>query len=59
VLTDSSGNWSFKTLAAGTYKVRVAVQSTWKLTTPTAGYQSVTLASGASATGRLFGVKKA
>jgi uncharacterized delta-60 repeat protein len=58
VLTDASGNFAFKDLAAGTYKVRVVTQSTWTRTTPTSGYFSITLAAGASSTGKLFGVKK-
>jgi hypothetical protein len=59
VTTDSSGNWSFKTLTAGTYKVRVVQQTGWKLTTPsTTPYHSITLSSGGSSTGKLFGEKK-
>ncbi|MEA2707662.1 MAG: hypothetical protein QOF78_263 [Phycisphaerales bacterium] len=58
VLSDASGNWSFKQLLAGTYKLRIVQQTGWTRTTPTSGYHSVTLASGASATGKLFGEKK-
>jgi len=52
------GNWSFKNLFAGTYKVRVVKQTGWTLTTPTTGYFSITLAAGGSSTGKLFGEKK-
>jgi hypothetical protein len=58
VLTDSSGNWSFKTLAAGTYRIRVVQQSGWSRTTPTAGYHGVTLSSGGTSTGKLFGQRR-
>jgi hypothetical protein len=57
-VSDASGNWSFRSLSAGTYRVRVVQQSGWKRTTPTSGYHSVTLASGAISTGKLFGEKK-
>ena len=59
VLTDSSGNWSFKDLAAGTHRVRVLQQTGWTRTTPTSGYHSVTLTSGQTSTGRLFGERRA
>lgn len=58
VLTDTSGNFSFKSLAAGTYNVRVVQQSGWTRTTPTSGYFSITLSAGASSTGKLFGERK-
>ena len=58
VTTSSSGSWSFKNLAAGTYRVRVVQQTGWTRTTPTSGYHSVTLSSGGSSTGKLFGEKK-
>jgi len=58
VLTDAAGNWSFKNLAAGTYRVRVVQQSGWTRTTPTAGYYSVTLTSGQASTGKLFGERR-
>jgi uncharacterized membrane protein len=59
VLSDINGNWSFRTLAAGTYVVRVVQQSGWTRTTPTAGSFALTLAAGGSSTGKLFGEKKA
>lgn len=59
VTSDASGNWSFKDLAAGTYRVRVVTQATWKLTSPTSGYPNVTLGAGGIASGKLFGAKKA
>jgi ELWxxDGT repeat protein len=58
VLSDASGNWAFKALLAGTYKVRVVQQAGWTRTTPTAGYFAVTLASGATATARHFGERR-
>jgi hypothetical protein len=56
--SDGSGNYSFKTLSAGTYKLRVVQQSGWTRTTPTAGYHSVTLSAGQTATGKLFGERR-
>jgi hypothetical protein len=58
MLTDASGNYSFKDLVAGTYRVRVVQQSGWTRTTPTAGYHSITLTSGQTSTGRLFGERR-
>ena len=57
VLTDGSGNWSFKDLIAGTYRVRVVQQTGWTRTTPSVGYHGVTLTSGQTSTGKLFGEK--
>jgi hypothetical protein len=57
-LSNASGGWAFKDLVAGTYKVRVASQSGWTRTTPTAGYFSLTLGNGGSSTGKLFGQHK-
>jgi protocatechuate 3,4-dioxygenase beta subunit len=54
-LTDASGNYSFANVAAGTYRVREVVLSGWRITSPSAGYHTVTLASGGSASGRNFG----
>lgn len=58
VLTDSSGNFTFRALAAGTYKLRVVQQTGWTRTAPTAGYLTVTLASGATGSGKLFGERR-
>lgn len=55
VLSDSAGNYSFKTLSAGTHQVRVVQQSGWSRTTPSTGYHSLTVASGGTSTGKLFG----
>jgi hypothetical protein len=55
VLTDSSGSFTFKALAAGAYKLRVVQQTGWSRTTPSAGYLTVTLAAGATGSGKLFG----
>ena len=59
VLTDSSGNWSFRDLLAGTYVVRVVQQSGWTRTAPSGGSFTITLTSGQSSTGRLFGQRQA
>ena len=46
VQTDSSGNYAFTSLPAGTYNVREVLQSGWTRTAPSSGYYSVTLATG-------------
>jgi hypothetical protein len=56
--SDGSGNYSFKTLSAGTYRVRVVQQSGWTRTTPTAGYHGITLSAGQASTGKLFGERR-
>jgi len=56
-LTDSSGNYSFKTLAAGNYRVRVVKQTGYSYNNPSTGYHDFTLGSGATTT-RNFGLKK-
>jgi hypothetical protein len=58
VLTSSSGAWSFKDLVAGTHRVRVVQQTGWTRTTPTSGYHGVTLTSGQTSTGKLFGERR-
>jgi protocatechuate 3,4-dioxygenase beta subunit len=58
LLTDSRGNWAFRDLAAGAYRVRVVPQSGWGLTTPTAGVFSITVGSGQTSTGKLFGARR-
>jgi hypothetical protein len=58
ILTDSSGNWSFKDLSAGTYLLRVVQQSGWKRTAPSTGSFSVTLTSGKTATNKRFGEQR-
>jgi uncharacterized protein (DUF2141 family) len=58
VLTTSSGSWTFKSLAAGTYVVRVVTQSGWSRTTPTGGSITITLGAGATASGKNFGFAK-
>ncbi|HSV13328.1 MAG TPA: SdrD B-like domain-containing protein, partial [Tepidisphaeraceae bacterium] len=52
VLSDGSGNWAIKTLAAGTYVIRIVRPTGWSQTKPAnnAG-QSVTLTSGQTKTG--------
>jgi protocatechuate 3,4-dioxygenase beta subunit len=56
-LTDSQGNYSFKTLAAGTYRVRVVKQTGYSYSNPSSGYFDFTLGSGGTTT-RNFGLKK-
>jgi hypothetical protein len=57
VLTDSSGNYIFSNLAAGTYKVRAVIQSGFVQTFPLNGFGiGVTLASGQHAVNQNFGV---
>lgn len=58
VTTDSAGNWSVSSLAAGKYVVRVVAKVGYKLTTPTTGSFTVTLTAGQTATALLFGEKK-
>ena len=58
MLSDSSGNYRFRDLLAGSYSVRVVQQSGWSRTTPTTGSYSVTLSSGQTATNRLFGQRR-
>ena len=58
VLTDSSGNWRFNNLAAGTYQIRIIQQSGWTRTTPTLGYYTVTVSAGGSVTNRRFGQRR-
>jgi hypothetical protein len=55
VLTSSSGAWSFRGLAAGTYIVRVVAVSGWARTTPTGGSFTITLGAAATASGKNFG----
>ncbi|HEX8912691.1 MAG TPA: SdrD B-like domain-containing protein [Humisphaera sp.] len=56
--TDLRGNYAFNALAAGTYAVRVAPPTfAWKTTTPVGGAFSVTLASGKTVSGKVFGEK--
>ena len=57
VLTDSSGNWSFKGESAKAFTVRVVQQSKFTRTTPTSGSFAFTLAGGQTKTGLLFGQK--
>ncbi|MDB5322134.1 MAG: Cna B-type [Phycisphaerales bacterium] len=57
-LTDAAGNWAFKDLAAGAYRVRVLKPAGWNLTTPAGGLFTLTLGSGQSAGSKLFGAAK-
>ncbi len=59
VLTTATGSWSFNDLLAGaSYQIRVTQQTGWVRTSPTAGYYTVTPASGASVSGRNFGERR-
>jgi uncharacterized protein (DUF2141 family) len=56
VLTDSSGNYKFSNLAAGTYKIRIVRPTGWVQTLPTLNYgNNATLTSGQAVTGKNFG----
>jgi hypothetical protein len=55
MLTDAAGNYAFKDLTAGTYRVREVLPAGWRRTAPASNFYDLTLASGGSATGRSFG----
>jgi hypothetical protein len=57
--SDSSGNWSFTGLAAGSYRVRLKNAAGKQHTLPaqTANFYDVTVTAGGTATGKLFGVR--
>ncbi|MEA2735823.1 MAG: hypothetical protein QOE14_2274, partial [Humisphaera sp.] len=46
VLTDSSGNYSFKSLTAGTYRVRIVQPTGYTRISPTSGYFEKALTNG-------------
>ena len=55
-LTDSSGNYAFTSVAAGTYRVAEVLPSGWQQTAPAApGYHTVTVTPGQIVTGKDFG----
>ena len=54
VTTDSSGNYKFANLAAGTFRVREVLPSGYKLIAPAAGYVDVVVAAKAVVTGKNF-----
>ena len=56
VLTGTSGAYTFNNLPAGTYRVRIVRPAGWRVTQPSSGAHSLTLASGVASTGRHFGV---
>jgi hypothetical protein len=56
-LTNGWGDWSFNDLTPGTYAVGIISQQNWKLTAPPAQRLHITLASGGSVAGLLFGEK--
>ena len=55
VLTDSSGNYRFADLPAGTHRVRVAAPSGWRRTAPSSDTHKVKLTGGAAVAGKTFG----
>jgi uncharacterized protein (DUF2141 family) len=55
VLTDASGNWSIAGLAPGSYVIRVVQPHGFKATAPANGALSLTLTSGETLAGKLFG----
>lgn len=57
-LTDASGMFSFVSLIAGTYRIRVVVPAGYSQTAPPGGAFNATLGNGQILTGRLFGVHK-
>jgi hypothetical protein len=54
VTTDTSGNYKFANLSAGTYRIREVLPSGYALIAPSAGYFDVMLVAGAAVTGKLF-----
>ncbi len=57
--TNSSGDFTFSDLAAGTYIIRVMRPSGWSQTSPTDNYgQHITITVGQAVTGVLFGEEK-
>jgi uncharacterized protein (DUF2141 family) len=58
VLTDSSGNYSFKSLAAGSYRVRVVQQTGFTRIAPSTGFYDITLSNGQTSTNKNFRFKK-
>ena len=58
VLTNSSGQYVFSNLAAGTYRIRRAdIPGGYTYTVPSSGYYDILLGSGASQGGRDFGFR--
>jgi hypothetical protein len=56
--TDSSGNYTFASLAAGNYKIRQILQTGWSQTSPANGFGwTITLATNQVLTGKNFGTK--
>ena len=53
-ITDASGNYTFSTLAAGTYRVAEILPSGNTLTAPVAGFYDVALAASQAVTGKDF-----
>ncbi len=57
--TDASGNYLFSSLAASTYRVRRVLPAGYKMVSPSAGYQLVTLLVGQALAGVNLGSKQA
>lgn len=58
VLTDAAGKFSFSGVAPGTYRVRVIGSTNYRMTAPTSGYLSVTVAAGQTVSAGNFGLKR-
>ena len=58
VTTDSSGNYKFTGLAAGSYRVRELLYADYRRVTPDSGFYDVSLSAGGSISGKLFGDTK-
>src|SRR5690242_17165466 len=57
ITTTSTGAWSFGSLAAGTYVIRIVQQTGYTRTTPAGGSYSITVSAGQTVSGKLFGEK--
>src|SRR5439155_1060037 len=53
--TDTSGNYRFSGLAAGSYRVREVLKSGFRRTTPASGFFDLSLTSGQVLSGKNFG----
>lgn len=53
---DSSGNYSLKDLAPGTYSIRPLYPTGTIVTAPSSGYHTITVTAGQTVTGRNFGI---
>jgi hypothetical protein len=56
VRTDKNGKYRFGTLAAGTHRIQVFMQTNWVATVPGSGARKVTVGSGGTTSNKNFGV---